>query len=246
LRHSFRVLIFDPAKTQASYEALELHEDPEFAGGSYTVKSTSPHDAELFRQAPIAALSAARANPGEADPDFILTKRFSWGPAPHGCELSCEVTLKHVNSAAAHDPTPGASLAIGIESVINFLAPDSQDRFFQSPNQPPHSQASHTPQPAAHQSQTTASPSRQESLRFSGELPAPILHLEDGWQKIRVTLTAPHAQCFYIAPIETVSESEEGFERVYQGSQILPVWRLSNFSEHKSFTARLTWRIEHL
>jgi len=28
----------------------------------------------------------------------------------------------------------------------------------------------------------------------------------------------------WVAPIETVSESEEGFERVYQGSQILGVW----------------------
>jgi hypothetical protein len=28
----------------------------------------------------------------------------------------------------------------------------------------------------------------------------------------------------WIAPIETVSESEEGFERVYQGSQILALW----------------------
>ncbi|PYU36614.1 MAG: hypothetical protein DMG28_00285, partial [Acidobacteria bacterium] len=38
------------------------------------------------------------------------------------------------------------------------------------------------------------------------------------------TLEAPQAHQFWIAPIETVSESEEGFERVYQGSQILVVW----------------------
>ena len=29
---------------------------------------------------------------------------------------------------------------------------------------------------------------------------------------------------FWIAPIETVSESEDGFERIYQGSQIVAVW----------------------
>ncbi len=31
----------------------------------------------------------------------------------------------------------------------------------------------------------------------------------------------------WISPIETVSESEEGFERVYQGSQILGVWNVA-------------------
>jgi 4-alpha-glucanotransferase len=30
----------------------------------------------------------------------------------------------------------------------------------------------------------------------------------------------------WVAPIETVSESEEGFERVYQGSQIMGVWEV--------------------
>ena len=42
--------------------------------------------------------------------------------------------------------------------------------------------------------------------------------LEDGWQRIRLTLHAPNAAEYWIAPIETVSESETGFERVYQGS----------------------------
>src|SRR5882724_4514239 len=36
-RHAFRVLIFDPARTHADYETLELREDPGFAGGAFTV-----------------------------------------------------------------------------------------------------------------------------------------------------------------------------------------------------------------
>jgi alpha-amylase len=48
----------------------------------------------------------------------------------------------------------------------------------------------------------------------------------DEWQGVSVTLTAPRAQEFWITPIETVSESEEGFERIYQGSQIVAVWPL--------------------
>jgi alpha-amylase len=65
--------------------------------------------------------------------------------------------------------------------------------------------------------------------------------MQDGWQKLRITLHAPGAENFWIAPIETVSESEAGFERVYQGSQILARWRLST---QKVLSARVVWRIE--
>jgi 4-alpha-glucanotransferase len=259
-RHSFRVLLFDPAKTHANYETLELDEDAGFAAGAFLAKSSSPHDAEFVRESPISLLT----KDGAASPNFILTKRFSFGPAPHGCELSCEVTLKLAHSSHASETSdasspanfaPGQSLAIGIESVINFLAPDADDRFFESQ---PHKSNSH--ESLGHESRTHRSnfrevqvlessavvvAARKEFLRFSGELPAPTLRIEDGWQKVRITLTAPNAQSFWIAPIETVSESEEGFERVYQGSQILPVWLL-NLSDAKSWTTRLTWRLEHL
>jgi alpha-amylase len=46
----------------------------------------------------------------------------------------------------------------------------------------------------------------------------------DEWQNVAATITAPDAAQFWVVPIETVSESELGFERVYQGSQILVLW----------------------
>ena len=109
-------------------------------------------------------------------------------------------------------------LRFGIESVINLLAPTEPDRFFETPTGP-------------------------QNLRFSGALPSPLLRVVDGWQRVRATLHAPGSEEFWVAPIETVSESEGGFERVYQGSQILPVWRL-DLTEKKSFSARLMWRLE--
>jgi alpha-amylase len=102
--------------------------------------------------------------------------------------------------------------------VINFLAPAEGDRFFEAPK-------------------------GHENLRFSGVLPAPVLRMEDGWQRVRLAMHAPGAEQFWIAPIETVSESEEGFERVYQGSQILAVWR-PGLTMQKNWGARLVWRIE--
>jgi alpha-amylase len=203
-RHAFRILVFSPKRTQADYESLQLQEDASSAGGEFSVRSSGPHQAELYRQTVI----GGNQGTGEAV-SVDITKRFSFGPAPNGCEMSCEVGLK------LKQPVDRAVI-VGIETVINLLAPTESDRFIE----------------------TVAGP---QGLRFSGELPAPILHMQDGWQKLRITLHAPGAENFWIAPIETVSESEEGFERVYQGSQILARWRLST---QKVLSARVVWRIE--
>ena len=146
-----------------------------------------------------------------APPRLRITKRFLFGPAPHGCEVSCDVELSLTK-------TLSSPLAFGIESIINFLAPSDSDRFFETSQGP-------------------------MNLRFSGSLPAPLLRIEDGWQRVRASLHAPGANEFWIAPIETVSESEGGFERVYQGSQILAVWR-PDLTTQATFAARLLWRLE--
>jgi alpha-amylase len=126
-------------------------------------------------------------------------------------EAACEITLKF--KEVLEKP-----LAVGIESVINLLAPTEPDRFFETPL-------------------------GKKNLRFSGSMPGPILRMEDGWQRVRVSLHAPFVEEFWVSPIETVSESEEGFERVYQGSQILAVWHPS-LTTQKTWSTRLLWRIE--
>jgi hypothetical protein len=203
-RHAFRILVFDPKRKYSDYECLQLNEDATFAGGEFSVRASAPHQAELYRQTVIGTNHA-----GSEGVSVDVTKRFSFGPAPNGCEISCEVGLK------LKQPIERAVM-VGVETVVNLLAPTKDDRFFETADGP-------------------------QGLRFSGELPGPILHLEDGWQKLRITLHAPGTDNFWIAPIETVSESEEGFERVYQGSQILARWRLST---QKVLSARVVWRIE--
>ena len=205
-RHAFRVLLFDPSRTHADYENLALQEAASFATGAFTVRSSDAHDTELVHEDALVFASG-----GPAIAKLALSKRFSFGPAPRGIEVGCELGLRLVEP-------PTQPVAIGIESIINLLAPSEPDRFFETPSGP-------------------------QNLRFSGVLPGPMLKMEDGWQRIRVGLHAPFAEEFWIAPIETVSESEDGFERVYQGSQILALWR-PGLTQHKSFSARLMWRIE--
>jgi len=206
-RHAFRILFFDPSRTHADYENLELREDAGFAGGAFTVKSSTPNDAELFRADSLLVHGKSETSA----PKLLLLKQFTFGPAPRGCEVACEVSLK------LKEPLD-KPVSIGIESIVNLLAPTEPDRFFETP-------------------------AGRQNLRFSGTLPGPILRMEDGWQRVRVALHAPLMDEFWVAPIETVSESEEGFERVYQGSQILAIWR-PDFTKQKTWSARLVWRIE--
>jgi alpha-amylase len=200
-RNAFRVLIFSPKRTHGDYELLQLQEDAGFAAGDYAMISSGPQEVEIAREAMLPTK--------DGDVLFSLTKRFSFGPAPNGCEVACEIGIK------LKQPMDRAVM-IGIKSVINLLAPNDADRFFETAEGP-------------------------RPLRFSGILPGPILRMEDGWQRVRITLHAPGTEDYWIAPIETVSESEGGFERVYQGSQILTRWKLST---EKVFSARLVWRIE--
>lgn len=94
-----------------------------------------------------------------------------------------------------------ARCAAGLELVFNLLAPNSPDRYFKA------GEARHP-------------------LEFKGEIPGSSLVLADEWQRLEIKLEAPGASRWWITPIETISQSEAGFERVYQGSAILAVWEI--------------------
>jgi alpha-amylase len=176
-RHCFRLLLFGREKKQPDCGTAQLAEDAALAAGSYrTVKVSSTH----------ATLAS------ETSVDWPAEKTFSFANNAAGFGILCDVTLRR--------PAPGsASVYVGIEAVLNFLAPSSPDRYFEAAGE-------------------------RYPLRWSAVAPGSNLRVVDEWQGVSVTLTAPHAQEFWITPIETVSESEEGFERIYQGSQIVAVW----------------------
>ncbi len=87
----------------------------------------------------------------------------------------------------------------GVETVFNLLAPNSPDRYFLTGD-------NHHP------------------LGFRGEFEGPRLSLVDEWQHVEIALEAVGAGGWWVVPIETVSRSESGFERVYQGSAIMAIW----------------------
>jgi len=51
--------------------------------------------------------------------------------------------------------------------------------------------------------------------------------LVDEWLRLKLTLLFSQPAVLWRAPVETVSQSESGFERVYQSSLVMPIWRIS-------------------
>ncbi len=94
-----------------------------------------------------------------------------------------------------------ARMALGTELVFNMLAPDAPDRYF-----------------LANQVRLP--------LIFRGEITSPRLALVDEWQRVQILLDAEPRPRWWVVPVETISQSESGFERVYQGSAILAVWKI--------------------
>ncbi len=106
-------------------------------------------------------------------------------------------------SSLSTDRLCPARLALGLELVFNLLAPNAPDRYFLAAEV-------------------------RRPLEFAGEILAPRLSLVDEWQRVKISLSGEPEPRWWIAPIETVSQSETGFERVYQGSAILAVWKIES------------------
>src|SRR6185437_901279 len=177
-RNSFRLLLFGQNKTFQDCASVQLEEDAALAGGIYRVVD----------------LSSTRASfTSEESADWPAEKILSFNSTPDGFEIVCDVVVRR--------QAPGAATVnIGLEVIVNFLAPSKPDRYFESDG-------------------------GRYPLRWAAAVPAgEPLRVVDEWQRAAVSLEAPSARTFWIAPIETVSESEDGFERIYQGSQIIAVW----------------------
>jgi hypothetical protein len=176
-RHAFRLLVFSRAKTFQDCAVVRLEEDAALAGGKYRIVEVSQTGATLA---------------SEESADWPAKKRFTFAPTPAGFEILCDLSLQRTAPGAA-------SVFVGVEVILNFLAPSAPDRYFESCGQ-------------------------RYPLRWAAAAPASELRVVDEWQSVAATIEAPGAREFWISPIETISESEEGLERIYQGSQITAVW----------------------
>jgi 4-alpha-glucanotransferase len=121
-------------------------------------------------------------------------------------EAGFHLECRSLISSNQTNPVP---LSLGVELVFNLLAPNAPDRYFLALEE-------------------------RHPLEFAGEVQAPKLELVDKWQGVRLVLEARPECRWWVVPIRTVSQSEAGFETVYQGSAILAVWEVNASSSPES------------
>ncbi|MGH9488142.1 MAG: alpha-amylase/4-alpha-glucanotransferase domain-containing protein [Terriglobales bacterium] len=93
----------------------------------------------------------------------------------------------------------GAEAGLEMEWVFNLLAPDAPDRGL------------------LHQGQ-------RYRLDWSGELGAGSVTLCDGWRRLHIELQAEPKAVWKVEPRYSISQSEQGFEALYQGSSLRACW----------------------
>jgi alpha-amylase len=76
--------------------------------------------------------------------------------------------------------------------------------------------------------------------------PSGFLGLVDEWQGVKIEFRFSPSASLYLLPVETVSQSEGGFELLYQQSCVIPWWPVS-LEGGENFVAQvdLTFRFEH-
>ncbi len=126
--------------------------------------------------------------------------------------LSKEITLAraapHFAVRYAIENRSGEELntAFGSEFNVSFLAGNAHDRYFDIPG--------HTLD-------------RKNLASFGETNNVSEMSMIDEWLGMKLTLSFDQPAVLWRAPVETVSQSEAGFERVYQSSMIMPLWRIS-------------------
>ena len=187
-RHAFRTYVFPSAKSCKDFELLRLEENETLAQGAWKAAPIKGPGAGVeFR-------SATEVHSADCVMRVEALKTLTSKVSGSTWQIECRSSL-------STDRSCPAGMALGLEVVLNLLAPDAHDRYFLAKDV-------HRP------------------LEFRGEIGSDQLTLVDEWQRVKITLESRPQACWWIVPIETISQSELGFERVYQGSAILAVWKI--------------------
>ncbi|HEY5614530.1 MAG TPA: alpha-amylase/4-alpha-glucanotransferase domain-containing protein [Bacteroidota bacterium] len=133
---------------------------------------------------------------GEIRHGVEVQKTIQFRPKNAGLEI--EYRLKNLERVPI-------SLWFGVEFCVGLQAGDAPDRYYYCDG--------------------VDIPDRR--LRSMGELRGHThLGLRDEWLGVDVRIEADKPATFWRFPLETISLSEEGFERIFQGSVVIPHWQV--------------------
>lgn len=142
-------------------------------------------------------MSATSAIAGVPGSEVRVTKRLKLAPRASAVEIRYDI--ENIGDSAVH-------ATFATEFVVNFLTGSAHDRYYWSEDR----DLGHAP---------LGSRGCEAGLRH--------LALQDDWQQLACVIRFHEPARVYRYASETVSQSEGGQERVYQGSVVVPCWRMS-------------------
>ncbi len=119
--------------------------------------------------------------------------------------------------------TESIDLWFGVDFVLALLAGNADDRYYTFPGKT----------------------IEQRNLASTGVvLQSGAAYLTDEWLKLQIRLQFDKPADIWRYPIETISQSEGGFERVYQSSIVFPNWKIS-LAPDAGWELHITKKIVH-
>jgi hypothetical protein len=177
------------------------------------------YDAEAVQLAP-KTKSKTSARKIDKSVAIDLVRRGAWNGAEiqiskrvivhGGAGFEVEYTVEHVGGEAAEG-------YFGVEMNYNLLAGDAHDRYYY------------------HESKDNAG--KLATVEDFGTLS--MIGLKDHWLNVALTLRTSEPARVVVSPVKTVSQSEGGFESVYQSSCVVLQWPL-NLASGQAFRVVLT------
>ncbi len=117
--------------------------------------------------------------------------------------LTSEGNLLQVGYSLTNESQRALRLRFASEWAFNLLAGDAHDRYFES----------------------AGKQLNEPKMNSTGSVTGPCdLRLVDEYLRLAIDLRPENASEIFRYPLESVSLSEAGFERIYQGSILMPIW----------------------
>lgn len=157
--------------------------------------------------------------------ELVHDGTVNYGNTIHKIQLIKKILIPHNSSEITveykliNQEGKPIKLRFGVEWNYGLMAGDAPDRYYQA----------------------SGIELTERRLKSIGSLPnITKLSLVDEWLKIRIELETEKPAEFWRCPVETVSLSEGGLEKVYQSSIVIPIW---DFELIDDWQTQITQRI---
>lgn len=207
---------------------VQYAEQGDFVNQPYAIKKAADNEVILER--------LGRVWSGEQEIPVLVRKKLT--VAKDAAQTVIEYTITNQGNQAA-------TLWFAPEFNVNLLAPDASDRYYRilSPatGESASGGRSGNGGVAVADKTETITDTRMISKGVLEAIPG--IELLDDWMGMTYRLAFDRPTALWRFPIQTVSQSEAGFERVYQSSAIFPNWKL-NLAPGASETLVITQTLE--